>query len=139
MIRTIGLLAAAVLAIGACSAAPETAFGDNCAILVDDPDAQSNIRDMNANATSFCVCMRQLTAVKSSEDQAIIRATLNDLTARMQETGQGVEAVAAPMMSEAMAQPDSADAQATISGIEKLGRLIDEIEGAFDDGTCKTD
>lgn len=40
------------------------------------------------------------------------------------------------MMNEAMAQPDSADAQATISGIEKLGRLIDEIEGAFDDGTC---
>lgn len=136
MIRTIGLLAGAMLAIGACSEAQESGFSENCAILMDDPDAKSNIRDMNANAMSFCACMSQLTAAKSSGDQAFIRATLTDLTTRMQETGQGVEAVAAPMMNEAMAQPDSADAQATISGIKKLGRLIDEIEGAFDDGTC---
>lgn len=136
MIRAIGVLTGAVLAMSACSGAPEPSFEANCAILVADPDAQSSLRGMGADAVSFCACMSELTAAKSSEDQAQISSALATLTAKMQDTGQGVETVAPPLMDEAMARPDDADAQALVAGVEKLGRLVDEIEGAFGDGVC---
>ncbi len=138
MIRTIGLVMGSALMLGACSQTPEAVFKANCAILVEDPEAVSSIRDMGANAMSFCGCMVDLTAAKSAEDQASIRTTLAALTAKMQETGQGVEEVARSMMSDATAQPDDADAQATAAGIDAIGRLIDDIEDAFDEGSCQS-
>ena len=138
MIRTIGLVMGSALMLGACSQTPEAVFEANCAILVEDPEAVSSIQDMGANAESFCGCMVDLTAAKSSEDQTSIRTTLAALTGKMQDTGQGVEEVAGPMMSEAMALPDDPDAQATVAGIQAVGRLIDEIEDAFDDGICQS-
>ncbi len=58
------------------------------------------------------------------------------ITAKMQETGQGAEDVIGPMMSQAMAQPDDEEAQALITGVQKTGNLIDEIQDAFEAGTC---
>lgn len=136
MIRQFGYLAGAVLLLSACASESGSSFQAECEILSADPEAQETFMDMNADTQSFCACMADLTDAKDSADQATIRAALTMVTARMEETGQGAEDVVGPMISEAMAQPDNEDAQAAMQGIQKLGRLIDEIEDAFEAGTC---
>lgn len=136
MIRGFAVVAAMVAVIGACANDPNEALADDCLILAADPEAQENFTDMNADTESFCGCLVDLTVAKSEDDQAAIKSAMATITAKMQETGQGAEDVIGPMMSEAMAQPENEDAQSLIAGIQTTGRLIDEIQGAFEAGTC---
>lgn len=136
MIRPFGFTAVAAIILSACAGETDSSMEADCLILSADPEAQESFMNMNADTASFCACMVELTDARDAEDQATIRTTLAMVTAKMQETGQGVEDVVGPMMSEAMAQPDNEEAQATLQGIQKLGRLIDDIETAFDAGTC---
>lgn len=136
MIRHFGFTAVAAILLSACTGDTGSQLSADCAILAADPEAQENFADMNADTDSFCACLVALTNAKTPDDQAAISSTLATVTAKMQETGQGAEDVVGPMMSEAMAQPDNEEAQATLQGIQKLGRLIDDIEDAFDAGSC---
>lgn len=136
MIRTFGLAAIAALTLTACAPSADSKFRDDCATLVTDPEAQENIADMETDSAGFCACMVQLTDAKSDEDKALIQTTLAKVAAKMEETGEGAEEVVGPMMSAAMAQPDNQEMQAVTEGIQKVGRLIDDIEDAFEGGTC---
>ena len=136
MVRTFGLAAIAALTLSACSPSADTKFSNDCGVLVTDPEAQENIADMKTDSAGFCACMVQLTDAKSDEDKALIQTTLAMVAAKMEETGEGAEEVVGPMMSAAMAQPDNPEMQAVTKGIQKVGRLIDDIEDAFDDGIC---
>ena len=136
MIRTFGLAAIAALTLTACAPSADSKFRDDCATLVTDPEAQENIADMKTDSAGFCACMVQLTDAKSDEDKVLIQTTLAKVAAKMEETGEGAEEVVGPMMSAAMAQPDNQEMQAVTEGIQKVGRLIDDIEDAFEGGTC---
>ena len=136
MIRTFGLAAIAAFTLSACAPSADAKFRDDCATLVTDPEAQENIADMKTDSAGFCACMVQLTDAKSDEDKALIQTTLATVAAKMEETGEGAEEVVGPMMTEAMAQPDNKEMQAVTEGIQKVGRLIDDIEDAFEGGTC---
>ena len=136
MIRTIGMLTATAFLASACAGDSDTKLANDCVILAADPEAQENFADMNADTESFCACLVELTDAKSVEDQTSINLAMATITAKMQETGQGAEDVIGPMMSQAMAQPDDEEAQALITGVQKTGNLIDEIQDAFEAGTC---
>ncbi len=136
MIRTLGIAAVAAFTLAACSQSADDKFSADCAILVTDPEAQENIVDMNSDSEGFCACMVQLTNAKPDEEKALIQSTLAIVAAKMEETGEGAEEVVGPMMTEAMAQPDNKEMQAVTEGVQKVGRLIDDIEDAFEGGTC---
>lgn len=136
MIRKIGIFAIIVAALSACSEQSGSTLAADCIKLAADPEAQENFVSMNADTESFCACMVDLTEAKSTDDQAAITSAMAIITAKMEETGQGAEDVVGPMMSQAMAQPDDEESKALMTGIQRTGRLIDEIEQAFDEGTC---
>ncbi|NQY14210.1 MAG: hypothetical protein HRT81_10175 [Henriciella sp.] len=136
MMRKIGVFAIVVSVLSACSGHSGSTLSATCFKLAPDPEAQENFADMNADIESFCACLVNLTEAKPADDQAAIASALALITAKMEETGEGAEDVVGPMMSQAMAQPDDEDAKAFMTGIRKTGKLMDEIEEAFDDGEC---
>ena len=136
MIRKMAAIAIAVGILSACVGPSGSTLAADCIKLAADPEAQENFADMNADTESFCACLVSLTESKPVDDQAAITSALAIITVKMEETGQGAEDVVGPMMSQAMAQPDDEDAKALMAGIRKTGNLIDEIEQAFDAGTC---
>jgi hypothetical protein len=136
MIRIFGFAAIAALTLSACAPSADSKFKDDCATLVTDPEAQENIADMKTDSAGFCACMVQLTDAKPDGDKALIQTTLAKVAAKMEETGEGAEEVVGPMMTAAMTQPGSPEMQAVTEGIQKVGRLIDDIEDAFEGGTC---
>jgi deferrochelatase/peroxidase EfeB len=136
MIRKMAAFAIAVGILSACAGPTGSTLAADCIKLAADPEAQENFADMNADTESFCACLVDLTGAKSADDQAAITSAMAIITAKMEETGQGAEDVVGPMMSQAMARPDNEEAKTLMAGIQKTGNLIDEIERAFDSGTC---
>lgn len=135
-IPTIILLGASALA-GCQGADPQAELQADCEVLVTDPEAQDSLFDMNTDQTGFCTCMKALVSTKSDADQAQIQTTMKTVTDLMQENAQGAEDVVDKLMSEARANPGDPESASTRQGIEAVGRLIDDIEDAFDNGTCQ--
>lgn len=127
--------AALALSVTACEAAdPYADLKADCDILVQDPDAEDNIADMGTDEAGFCACMVTLVAEADEADQALITTTLDRVTGEMAETGQGAEEIVGAIMKEARAAPDAEGNQTTMDGINRVGRLIDEVGDAFRDG-----
>lgn len=137
------ILSASLLALAACGGASdgggeaggETAgtLRSDCLTIANDPEGLDEIAEMGTDAEGFCDCVEAYVADLNEDEQDSARTTMNQVAAGMNESGQGTEDVVGQMMSDAMAQPDDEDAQATSAGIRLVGQMIDDIDEGFSD------
>lgn len=147
------ILSATCLAFAACSGPDEageasgndkpatetagTSFENDCLVVANDAEGKEEIADKGTDPEGFCNCATQFLAEMPEDEQEKARATMSNVAAGMQETGEATETVVGQMMSDAMAKGEDPEAQATAEGIRIVGRMIDNIGTSFDEtGSC---
>ncbi|MEM1086691.1 MAG: hypothetical protein AAGH90_03110 [Pseudomonadota bacterium] len=132
-------LGMAVLALTACGSgtSQEADLRKACEVIANDPEGKEAIADMKANTDSFCDCFNTNTLAMSDEDQIKVRAALAYIAEQSEETGQEVEDIALAIVRQGMLSPDDEAIQNVLDGVPLVGRMIDDIEEDFEDGSCQ--
>lgn len=105
----------------------------DCEVIANDRQGQVAIADMGTDTEGFCNCVVELVNAHPAEDKELLLSTFAQVAAQVTETGEEVEDVASQLVSVAMAAPDDAELQNQLTGIRKVGELIDEIGDGFSD------
>ncbi len=137
-------LSAGFLALAACNGSGEDvgvgqadSLKADCIVIANDPEGVEEIASMGTDAEGFCSCVERVVDAMPEDDGASVKSIMSKVADGMQETGRGTEDVAGGMISDAMANPDDMDAQATQTGVRLVGGMFDDIADGFEEtGNC---
>ena len=137
-------LSAGFLALAACNGSGEDvgagqadSLKADCIVIANDPEGVEEIASMGTDAEGFCSCVERVVAAMPEDDGASVKSIMSKVADGMQETGRGTEDVVGGMISDAMANPDDMDAQATQTGVRRVGGMFDDIADGFEEtGNC---